>query len=64
VATFARFEANFPQHALLAEVKMRHAELLFSDTKFDAAQGLFAQISGVKDFPLADTAMLRQARLG
>ncbi|MEI6540840.1 MAG: tetratricopeptide repeat protein, partial [Planctomycetota bacterium] len=62
VATFARFEANFPQHALLAEVKMRHAELLFSDTKFDAAQGLFAQISGVKDFPLADTAMLRQAR--
>ena len=62
VATFARFEANFPQHALLAEVKMRHAELLFSATKFDEAQGLFAQISGVKDFPLADTAMLRQAR--
>lgn len=62
LATFTAFEARFPQHALLTEVKMRHAELLFAGAKFDQAQGLFAQVSGVKVFPLADTAMLRQAR--
>ena len=62
LATFTAFEAEFPQHALLTEVKMRHAELLFTGGKFDQAQGLFAQVSSVKEFPLADTAMLRQAR--
>ena len=62
LATFTAFETRFPQHALLTEVKMRHAELLFAVAKFDQAQGLFAQVSSVKEFPLADTAMLRQAR--
>ena len=62
LATFTAFEAEFPQHALLTEVKMRHAELLFTGGKFDQAQELFAQVSSVKEFPLADTAMLRQAR--
>ena len=62
LATFTAFEAKFPQHALLTEVKMRHAELLFTGGEFDQAQGLFAQVSTVKEFPLADTAMLRQAR--
>ncbi len=62
LATFKTFESKFPKHALLTEVKMRHAELLFNGGKFDQAQGLFAQVSSVKEFPLADTAMLRQAR--
>ncbi|MEJ7591915.1 MAG: tetratricopeptide repeat protein [Planctomycetaceae bacterium] len=62
LATFTAFESRFPQHALLTEVKMRHAELLVTGGKFDQAQGLFAQVSSVKEFPLADTAMLRQAR--
>jgi len=62
LATFTAFETRFPQHALLTEVKMRHAELLFTGGKFDQAQGLFAQVSGVQGFPFADTAMLRQAR--
>jgi len=60
--TFAAFETKFPQHPLLAEVRMRHAELLFASAKFDQAQGLFALVSAVREFPLADTAMLRQAR--
>ena len=62
LATFTAFAAKFPKHPLLTEVKMRHAELLFNGGKFDQAQGLFAQVSSVKEFPLADTAMLRQAR--
>ncbi len=62
LATFTAFEAKFPKHALVTEVKMRHGELLFTGGKFDQAQGLFAQVSSVKEFPLADTAMLRQAR--
>ena len=62
LATFTSFEAKFPKHALLTEVKMRRAELLFNGGKFDQAEGLFAQVSSVKEFPLADTAMLRQAR--
>ena len=60
--TFAAFETQFPQHALLAEVRMRHAELLFASAKFDLAQELFALVAGAREFPLADTAMLRQAR--
>lgn len=62
LATFDAFETKFPQHPLLTEVKMRHAELLFTGGQFDQAQGLFAQVSSVREFPLADTAMLRQAR--
>ena len=62
LATFTSFETKFPKHSLLTEVRMRHAELLFNGGKFDQAQGLFAQVSSVKEFPLADTAMLRQAR--
>ncbi len=62
IATFTSFEAKFPKHNLLTEVKMRHAELLFNGGRFDQAQELFAQVSSVKEFPLADTAMLRQAR--
>jgi len=62
LATFTSFEAKFPKHALLTEVKMRRAELLFNGGKFDQAERLFAQVSSVKEFPLADTAMLRQAR--
>jgi len=60
--TFAVFESRFQQHALLNEVKMRQAELLFTTAKFEEAQTLFGQVSTAKDFPLADTAMLRQAR--
>ena len=62
IETFTSFEAKFPKHSLLTEVKMRHAELLFNAGKFDQAQGLFAQVSSIREFPLADTAMLRQAR--
>lgn len=62
LATFTAFEAKFANHTLLTEVKMRHAELLFAGGKFDQAQGLFSQVSSDKEFPLADTAMLRQAR--
>ncbi len=62
LATFTAFESTFPKHSLVTEVRMRHGELLFASGKFDQAQGLFAQVSAVKEFALADTAMLRQAR--
>ncbi len=60
--TFATFQTRFPKHALLTEVRMRQAEALFADGKFVEAQKQFALVSSVKEFSLADTAMLRQAR--
>ena len=62
LATFATFEKKFPKHSLVTEVRMRHAELLFATSKFEQAHGLFAEVSAEKEFALADTAMLRQAR--
>ncbi len=61
-ATFAQFAEKFPKHDLATEVRMRQAELLFAKANYPAAQSLFAQVSSVKEFALADTAMLRQAR--
>ncbi len=61
-ATFAAFHSKFPKHALATEVRMRQAELVFGKGDFGAAHGLFAEVSAVKEFALADTAMLRQAR--
>lgn len=60
--TFAAFQAKFPKHALATEVRMRQAELLFAKGDFAKAQSQFAQVGAVKDFSLADTALLRQAR--
>lgn len=59
---FNRFASTWPKHALATEVKMRQAEMLFADRKYAEAQTLFASVVSVKDFSLADTAMLRQAR--
>lgn len=61
-ATFAKFAEKFPKHDLAIEVRMRQAELLFAKGDFVAAQSLFEQVSAAKEFALADTAMLRQAR--
>ena len=61
-ATFTAFHTKFPKHALVTEVRMRQAELLFGKGNFAAAMPLFALVSAVKEFALADTAMLRQAR--
>ncbi len=61
-ATFAAFLDQFAKHPLVTEVRMRQAELLFTAGKFEPAQALFAKVSGEKEFALADTAMLRQAR--
>lgn len=61
-ATFAQFHTKFPKHALATEVRMRQAELLFAKGDFGPAQSLFAQVGVVKEFALADTALLRQAR--
>jgi len=61
-ATFAQFHDKFPKHALATEVRMRQAELLFAKRDYGAAQGLFAQVGAAKEFALADTALLRQAR--
>jgi TolA-binding protein len=61
-ATFATFHSKFPKHALATEVRMRQAEILFAKGDFAPAQKLFSEISAVKEFALADTAMLREAR--
>ena len=61
-ATFAAFLRKFPNHALVSEVRMRQAEALFSAGKFVQAEPLFAQVAAVKDFNLADVALMRQAR--
>ena len=60
--TFADFEKRFPKHNLLTEVRMRNGECLFAEQKFADAAKQFELVSRVKDFPLADTAMLRHAR--
>jgi len=60
--TFASFQARFPKHPLLTEVQMRQAESLFTVKKFAEAQAQFERVSAAKEFSLADTAMLRQAR--
>ncbi len=60
--TFRKFASAWPKHALATEVRMRQAEMLFTDRKYAEAQLLFASVASVKDFSLADTAMLRQAR--
>ncbi len=61
-STYTAFEGKFPQHPLLTEVRMRSAESLFADRKFAEAQKLFSLVAAVKEFSLADTAMLRQGR--
>ena len=61
-ATFDAFQKKFPKHALLTEVRMRQGECLFAEQKFAEAQKQFELASAVKEFALADTAMLRQAR--
>lgn len=61
-ATFAGFVAKFPKHQLLSEVRMRQAEVLFNDNKFDEAKPIFEQVSKDKRFELSDVAMLRTAR--
>ncbi len=61
-ATFAQFHSKFPKHALATEVRMRQAELLFAKGDYTTAQTLFEQVGTVKEFALADTALLRQAR--
>ncbi len=61
-ATFAAFQSKFPKHALATEVRMRQAELLFAKGDFVKAQSQFAAVGAVKEFSLADTALLRQAR--
>ncbi len=60
--TFADFEKRFPKHILLTEVRMRNGECLFAEQKFVEAAKQFELVSRAKEFPLADTAMLRQAR--
>jgi TolA-binding protein len=59
---FADFEKRFPKHALLTEVRMRNGECLFAEQKFAEAAKQFELVSRAKEFPLADMAMLRQAR--
>ncbi|MDG2130810.1 MAG: tetratricopeptide repeat protein [Fuerstiella sp.] len=60
--TYANFTSRYPQHALLTEVQMRHAELLFDGNQFAQALPIFESVTGNREFALADVAMLRHAR--
>ena len=60
--TYGDFTSKYPQHALLTEVQMRHAELLFDSGKFAQASSIFAVVTRNREFALADVAMLRHAR--
>ena len=61
-ATYADFTSKYPQHALLTEVQMRRAELLFDSGKFAQAMPIFDLVTVDREFALADVAMLRHAR--
>ena len=58
-ATFDTFLKDFPQHELVAEVKMRKGDTLLETGKFADAEKQFAEALKQKDFPLADYATLR-----
>jgi TolA-binding protein len=52
----------FAQHELAGEVRLRHGVCLFELKKFPEAEQRFAEVAKIKDFPLADFALLRQAQ--
>ncbi|MBM79443.1 MAG: hypothetical protein CMJ78_02465 [Planctomycetaceae bacterium] len=53
---------KFPNHPLKNDVRMRQAEMLYAVDKFEQAEKVFEQLSGVDGYKLADFAMVRQAR--
>ena len=61
-ATYAEFARLYPKHELLTEVDYRQGEILFTAGKFEQAMPIFARVSKVKEFKMADVAMLRHAR--
>lgn len=61
-ATFADFAKRFPKNPLITEVKWRQAEMLFESGEFARAKPIYESVSTVKEFNLADVAMLRAAR--
>ena len=61
-ATYAEFARLYPKHELLTEVDYRQGEMLFTAGKFEQAMPIFARVSKVKEFKMADVAMLRHAR--
>ncbi len=59
-ATYDTFLKDFPQHPHANEVAIRKGETLMAQGKFAEAEKRFASAASIKDFDLADHAMLRQ----
>jgi cellulose synthase operon protein C len=59
---YSSFLQQFPQHRLVYEVRLRMAELLLRSGKAAEAERRFAELAATPDNPLADYAMLRQAK--
>lgn len=58
-ASFDTFLADFPQHELASEVKMRKGDTLLDAGRFADAEKIFAAGLEQRNFPLADYATLR-----
>jgi TolA-binding protein len=53
--------AEFPEHELAAEVRMRKAETLLQAGQLTEAEKMFAEVAAKEGFPQADHALFRQA---
>ena len=60
--TLQTFLQKFPKDELANEVRLRLGLAMFNQKKFADAEKLFAQTAAVADYPLADYAMLQQAK--
>ncbi len=60
-AEYDRFLAAFPQHELVAEVRLRKAESLLQLKDFAAAAKVFEGVASLPGFESADYALYRQA---
>ena len=61
-ATFQAVVQKFPQDPQVNEWKLRWALSLFNEKKYPEAELLLVALTAVKDFPLADFALFRQAQ--